>query len=119
MAHVFQIKYGSTTVDLSAGDYQIDYVPQDPGGNDVVSESSIVRVLASNLSTQQTAIRDINLAFEAAQRRRLTGIGDRVYIHFKEDGDSVTYRSELWAGQPHQMPGKVTIQPITMSRLIS
>ncbi len=118
MALTLQLVYGSTTVDLTAGVYTPSYVPQDPGGRDTVTESLIVRVLASNLATQQAAIRNITLAFEAGQRRRLTGIGDRLYVKFLEEGDTVTYRSEIWAAQPHQMPGKVSVEPITMSKLI-
>lgn len=118
MALTLQLVYGSTTVDLTAGVYTPSYVPQDPGGRDTVTESLIVRVLASNLATQQAAIRNITLAFEAGQRRRLTGIGDRLYVKFLEEGDTVTYRSEIWAAQPNQMPGKVSIEPITMSKPI-
>lgn len=119
MALTLQLFQGSTEkVDLTAGVYKPSYVPQDPGGRDVVTESFIVRVLAASLATQQAAIRNINLVFEAAQRRRLTGIGDRVWIRFLEEGDTVTYRSEIWADQPHQMPGKVSIEPVTMSKKI-
>ena len=118
MALTLQLVYGSTTVDLTAGVYQPSYVPQDPGGRDTVTESLIVRILASNLADQQAAIRNITLAFEAGQRRRLTGIGDRLYVKFLEEGGTVTYRSEIWADQPRQMPGKVSIEPITMSKPI-
>ena len=109
---------GCTTVDLTAGVYMISYTPQDPGSREVVAESSTMRIIAASLATQQAAIRNINKAFEAAQRRRKTGIGDRVYIKFKEDGDSDTYRSELWASNPKDIPGKVTILPVTMSKRI-
>ena len=118
MALTFQFVYGSTTVDLTAGVYGISYVPQDPGGKEVVTESATVRVIASSLATQQAAIHNLNLVFEAAQRRRLTGIGNRVYVKFLEEGDTVTYRSEIWAAQPHEMPGKVTVMPVTMSKKI-
>jgi hypothetical protein len=114
MAHTLQIVYGSTTIDISTGDYAVSYTPRDPGGGETVTENATVRVMASSLANMQSDIRSINTAFEAARRRRKTGIGDRVYIKFQESGDSDTYRSEVWARRPNELPGRVTILDPTM-----
>jgi hypothetical protein len=114
MAHTLQIVYGSTTIDLSTGDYAVSYTPRDPGGAETVTENLTVRVMAANLADMQSDIRDISTAFEAAKRRRKTGTGDRVYIKFQESGDSDTYRSEIWSRRPNDLPGRVTILGPTM-----
>lgn len=114
MAHTITVKYGSTTITLSTGEYAISYTPRDGGSAEVVTESADVRIIAASLSAMQSDIRALNTAFEAARRRRKTGIGDRVYVTLLESGGSDTYRSEIWAANPNDLPGRVQILDPTM-----
>jgi hypothetical protein len=120
MAYVVTITYGSTTLTLTSSPYAISYTPQDPGENETIVESATLRIIESSLSNMQTAIRDINKAFEMARRRRQTGTGDRVYLTLLESGDSQTYRSELWAANPSELPGRLQpIDPTMVDRIFT
>lgn len=114
MTATLQIVHGGTTVDLSASDYAVSYTPRDAGGKMTVTESAIVRIQAASLAAMQADIRAIDNAIAAAFRRRQTGIGDKVYIKFQESGDSDTYRSEMWAEKPFELPGRTTVLNPTM-----
>ena len=114
MAAALKLVYGDTTVDLSSGDYAASFTPRDGGSRLTVTESARVRIQASSLANMQTDIRNINNAIAAADRRRKTGIGDKVYVTFQESGDADVYRSEIWAERPNELPGRVDIIEPTM-----
>jgi len=110
---------GDTDVILTAGVYAISYTPKSAARKDeLVTESSVVRVLASSLTTQQAAINNIEKVFEQARRRRMMGSGSHCYIRMAESGDSDTFRSELWAEDPNELPGRVVILEPTMTSRI-
>ena len=118
MTHTVTLS-GDTDVTLSAGVYAISYTPKsDASKAATVTESAIVRVLATTLATQQAAINNIEKVFEQARRRRMTGSGSRCFIKLLESGDSDTYRSELWSDDPEELPGKVVILEPTMTGVV-
>ena len=118
MTHTVTLS-GDTDVTLSSGVYAISYTPKSATRtDDIVTESAIVRVLASTLATQQAAVNNIEKVFEQARRRRLTGSGNQCYIKLLESGDSDTYRSELWAEDPAELPGRVVVLEPTMKAKI-
>jgi hypothetical protein len=120
MAHTLKIFYGTVeTIDLNAGVYTVmHYLPRDSGGRSTVTETARIRIISDSASNLVSEIRAIDKAFKLAQRRRLTGTGDRIYIHFQESGGAVTYRSELWADNPSDMPGRVQIMDPTLNEQI-
>lgn len=111
MAHVLKFIYGSNTITLTSGDYRgvdrfnIGTITR----RGVQTDSIELFIFASNLAGLQAAVRNINKAFQAAQRRRQTGTSDRVYVHFQESGDSDTYRSEIWSDNLDEVPGRVVV----------
>jgi hypothetical protein len=111
MGHTLKIVYGSTTIDLSAGDYRIKtYSPSPPRANrDTVVEGISVFIEASSVADLQSDIRAIENAFYLAQQRRIKRLGDRVYLTFLEDGDTITYRSEIYADNESDLPGTVFV----------
>jgi len=119
MTYTIQLQRGDDSTNLTAGVYAISYTPKSGGAAETVLESSVVRVLASSVATMQTAIRDIEEHFYMARRRRQKGTGDRVYITFLESGDSDTYRSEIWANNPDDLPGRVVVLEETMHQKFS
>lgn len=108
MAHTF----GLTTetycddcidIDLTTGSYYlIDYTPTVSPNADVVTETAVIGVSSSTSTGVSDAIRDIQRAFDLADRRYDTQTGDRIYVKFQPDGYSTGtfYRSELVRPRP-------------------
>ena len=120
MTYTVQIQRGDDSTDLTSGVYAISYTPKYGGAAETVVESSKVRVLGTSTANVQSSIRNIEEHFELAKRRRQKGTGDRVYTTFQADGDSDTYRSEIWAENPADIPGRVTIlEPTMYNRIFS
>lgn len=120
MAHVLNITYGSTTIQLNAGVYALlEYVPGTPEINEItvesafrdggerplaayrnVSEVARVAILANgSASTLQSAKQAIELALAQARRYQQRKLGDRVYVEYQPDGYTQAYRSELLGGR--------------------
>lgn len=97
MAHTFGLTSDEfTDISLSTGDYYlVDYTPRTDPNSDTVTESAIIGISASSASDLSDAVRDIQRAFELANRRYDTQTGGRVYIKFQPDGYSAAYRSEI------------------------
>jgi len=95
MAHTLQIIYGSTTINLTSGDYiLLDYVPE-AGKGGIVTERIRLFIKSSSAANFQTAIENIERALRNAESRYDTGVGDKVYIKFQPDSLSTLYRSEI------------------------
>ena len=113
MAHAITITHGSTTITLTSGDYQVmTYnlgVPRTDDPNETVTDSFELRIDATSLTNLQADVRNINKALDLAWRRRKTGTGDRVYITFKESGDTPTFRAEIYNDDIRQRPGRLVI----------
>lgn len=103
MAHVLNIVYGSTTINLASGACALlAYVPRAPTSLEedaTVAEPCKIEISGASVAALQTALQGIELAFRQAERYQDSLLGDRVYIEFTPDGYSDTYRSELLTGK--------------------
>ena len=111
MGHTLKIVHGSTSIDLTSGDFRIKtYSPKPPNANrETVIDGIGVFIEASSVANLQASLRSIENAFSLAKIRRQKRLGDRVYLTFLEDGGSVTYRSEIYASKEGDLPGKVSV----------
>ena len=111
MGHTLKIVHGSTTIDLTSGDFRIKtYSPKPPGASrETVIEGIGVFIESSSVANLQASLRSIENAFSLAKIRRQKRLGDRVYLTFLEDGGSVTYRSEIYASKEGDLPGYVNV----------
>lgn len=95
MAHTVTITHGSITITLTL----VDYTPSSaPAIRPEVTERWEVRVSGASKSALQTAIHEINRAFELARTRQNDGSLDRVYLNFQPSGYTSSYRSEILDG---------------------
>lgn len=120
MATILNIVYGSTTIQLNAGIYVLlDYTPRTPEEREIVVEtafadggerpvaayrnvSDVARVALlgdGSASAVRTAKAAIDQALSLARRRQQRGIGDKVYVEYRPDGYTETYRCELLGGR--------------------
>ena len=112
MAHTVQFQYGTETpVDISTGDYTVVEYSPNPTGKDQI----ILRIKSTSYANFQTAIQDVNLKYTEARNRRKLGRGPRVYVLWSPDGESDTFRSELFADDEDDLPGHMTI-PVSFMR---
>jgi len=123
MAHQLFITDGTTTIDLTTGDYVlVDWTPQsaqlnfnaqsisDLDSYENVSESISIRIHdAASKATIQTRIRDIEKLFMTAQTRIINGFGPKVYLQVILDGiASETWQSEIVGGNVAVADGTLT-----------
>lgn len=104
MAHVLNIVYGSTTINLASGACSLlAYVPRAPTSLEedaTVSEPCKIEISGASVAALQTALQGIELAFRLAERYQDKRLGDRVYLEFTPDGYSTAFRAELLTGKP-------------------
>jgi hypothetical protein len=106
MAHVLSITDGSSTITLTTTNYYLSaYTPGVPrldrrtGQYTSVTEAVDLLVYSTTTTDIQTKINDIENMLARARRRQRIGHGsDRIYLQFKLDGESDTYRSEILDG---------------------
>ena len=112
MSHDLKLQFGSETpVDISTGDYEIVSYSPSPNGKD----KFVVRIMASSYANFIDDIQAINIKFTEAWNRRKINRGERVWVLWSPDGDSDTYRSELYSDDEEDQPGVMTI-PETFMR---
>jgi len=95
MAHVLNIVYGSTTVNLTSNG--IDVMNYDLNGapGEQVTEEIELRIVGSSASDLSGKIATVQKAIEQARRYSSERIGDRVYLSLKPDGYASAYKSEV------------------------
>ena len=97
-------------VDVSAGDYKlIEYNPKPGDGKNTVADRAIISITSSSSANRDAAISNITTEFTKAYERRRMGTGSRVYVTFTPDGSGTTYRSELFANNVRNLPGRVAV----------
>jgi hypothetical protein len=112
MPHTLTVSDGTTTVDLNGGSaILLEYTPRVPSRTDnphgsVVDNAAVV--LFTTKEAGRVAEQQLNDLFHQAREKQKSGVGPRVYVNFKPDGDTNTYRSELYAEQSNQDIGRVT-----------
>lgn len=120
MATILNIVHGSTTIQLNAGTYALlEYTPRTPDEREIVVETAFndggerpvaayrnvtevarVALLGDGAATAlRTAKAAIDLALSLARRRQQRGLGDRVYVEYRPDGYTETYRCEVLGGR--------------------
>lgn len=107
MAHTINLTDGTTTVDLydlvGDGIFVTGWDLQTPGtGADAeteIGEGLDVLIQASTAAALQTLVRSVEGLLWAADLRRRTGLGARVYLQVQWDGESSLWRSEVLGGK--------------------
>jgi len=100
MAHIIQFIHGSTTIDVSAGDYGVlDFSPRAGMINqETVQDSMKVYVTGSDADDLQTNLQSLVHALEVANRRKNVQAGDRLWLHITPYGYDNAYRTEILEG---------------------
>ena len=103
MAHVISITDGATTITFTqANGYQVlayDMVtPESSGGKlaDDVAETLEVIVSGADGAQVQTRIGALSRLLDSARRRTAWGVGPRVFLQLRVDGEPNTWRTELY-----------------------
>ena len=103
MAHVISITDGTTTLTFTtANGYQVlayDMVtPESSGGKlaDDVAETLEVIVSGADGTQVQTRIGALSRLLDSARRRTAWGVGPRVFLQLRVDGEPNTWRTELY-----------------------
>lgn len=120
MATILNIVHGSTTIQLNVGAYALlEYTPRTPDEREIVVETAFadggerpvaafrnvsevarVALLGEGSATAlRTAKAAIDMALSLARRRQERGIGDKVYVEYRPDGYTETYRCEVLGGR--------------------
>lgn len=100
MTHTIQLVHGSTTLDISAGDYGVlEYSPRTGNINqDTVQDKIVVYVTGSDADDLQSNLQALIHAFEIASRRNTIRTGDRLWLHLTPNGYDDAYRTEILDG---------------------
>lgn len=99
MAHVFNLVYGSTTIDLTSGDYRLeDYVNRTGDGN-TVNETAKVEVSDTTVANLLGNIRAIEKIIAQASVYPESEIGNKVYVELQPSSASVKGRSQILIGK--------------------
>lgn len=118
MAHVLSITNGATTISLSTSNVLLQqYVPATPEIDSTrnasladgvpvdmpvyrnVTETIEIMLENSSKTSLQSQVTSINLLLNDAKRRQTTKTGARVYLQLQIDGESDTWRSEIFTGR--------------------
>lgn len=121
MAHVLKLTDGTTTVNLTSGTSALTemYKPATPGttpqltqlegvrdGGEIalvtrqnVTETLEIVLVAASTTALQTVANSIEKLLMAAERKQRWGVGSKVYLTAKLDGESYTWRSEVLTGR--------------------
>lgn len=104
MAHAITLTDGTTTANLynlGGGTFVVERGWEMAGGGaeTEVGESIDLLIVAANGAALQTAVRTIELLLDAAERRKRTGAGARVYLTVQLDGEASAWRSPVAGGR--------------------
>lgn len=108
MAHTINLTDGTTTVDLynlgaAPAMFATTWTLATPGlGKEPepeVGESLDLLISGSNVTTLQTTVRALEKLLWAADLRRRTQLGPRVYLQVQWDGEASAWRSEVVGGK--------------------
>ena len=101
MAHLLTISDGTTTVDLNSGTaILLSYFPETPTRTDELNASltdTPAVVLFTTRAAARAAEASLNRLFHDAREYKRSDVGVRVFVNFRPDGDTDTYRSELYS----------------------
>jgi len=103
MANTFSLTDGTTTVSLVASgvlttDYPF-YGPNDQEMKEGEVNETISVLLSGTFSEIQSSARNVESLLRAAYRRKMLGVGPRVFLQTQVHGDGTTYRSEVLGGR--------------------
>lgn len=103
MAHVLNIIYGGTTINLASGSIALlKYVPLAPADlseNATITEQVKIEISGANAAAIQALAQSINVAFGFARQKVNTRSGVRVFAEIQPDGYISAFRSELIDGR--------------------
>lgn len=109
MASVLDIKYGSTTVNLSANGIDVLSPGYDPkwSEDEYIAEQVRLEITGTSKADLESKIAAVGLAITQVTRWRDSRIGDPVYLSFQPEGYAAAYTSEIRKAQFYPEPGTI------------
>lgn len=109
MASVLDIKYGSTTVNLSSSGIDVLSPGYDPkwSEDEYITEQVRLEITGTSKADLESKIAAVGLAITQVTRWRDSRVGDPVYLSFQPEGYAAAYTSEIRKAQFYPEPGTI------------